>query len=165
VVGAQRVVEDDEAARKAFVDPAVDLRRVGITEERLPGLPVAGQGAARAGSALITRYEPEHVVVRARSRGPGLLVLGDNWFPGWKAEVDGREAPVERVDYLLRGVPLGPGSHRVELRYEPASWRIGWITSAVSLAALLLVVLVAWRRRRRDAAAEPETVAAVAGIG
>jgi hypothetical protein len=159
VVGAQRVVEDDEAARRAFVSPGFDPLREAITEERIAGVPrrsqsSRGSGGARPGlsSARILSYEPERVVVRARSDGSGLLVLGDNWSPGWKAEVDGRAASIERVDYLYRGVRLGPGQHRVEFSYEPLSWRIGWIASLVSLVALALVVLVAWRRRRAERA-------------
>ena len=80
-------------------------------------------------------YEPERVVIRARSPGRGLLILSDNDYPGWKATVDGRAADVERVDYLFRGVALGPGAHTVEFRFEPLSWRIGWIVSLVSLVA------------------------------
>ena len=47
--------------------------------------------------------------VRRRPRGEALLVLGDVYYPGWKASVDGDEVPIERVDYLLRGVRIGPG--------------------------------------------------------
>ena len=61
-------------------------------------------------------------------------MLGDNWFPGWKAKVDGRPVDVERVDYVLRGTVAGRGHHRIEYRYQPASWRIGWIISLLSLA-------------------------------
>jgi uncharacterized membrane protein YfhO len=75
-------------------------------------------------------------------------VLGDNWFPGWKAKVDGKSAPIERVDYTYRGVRLGPGPHTVEFSYEPASWTIGWVTSLLSLVALGGVALVGLRRRR-----------------
>ena len=88
-------------------------------------------------------------MVRASSDERGLLVLGDNDFPGWKAKVDGREVPIERVNYLFRGVEIGAGSHRVEFSYEPLSWRIGWITSLLSLAALATAVLLAVMRRRR----------------
>jgi uncharacterized membrane protein YfhO len=89
------------------------------------------------------------VVLEASSSGPGLAVLGDNWFPGWRAKVDGKEADVERVDYLFRGVRVGAGTHRIELTYRPASWRIGWIVTLVSIAGLALVLLVGWRRRER----------------
>ena len=148
VVGAQQVVGDGDAAREAVTTPGFDGRRVAVTERRLEGLPV-GRGARGAGTARIESYEPERVVVRASSDERGLLVLGDNDFPGWKAKVDGREVPIERVNYLFRGVEIGAGSHRVEFSYEPLSWRIGWITSLLSLAALATAVLLAVMRRRR----------------
>jgi uncharacterized membrane protein YfhO len=90
--------------------------------------------------------EPERVVIRARSAGAGMVVLGDNWFPGWKAKVDGQPASVERVDYIYRGVRVGPGEHTVEFRYEPLSWLLGWITTLVALAGLALVLVISWRR-------------------
>jgi uncharacterized membrane protein YfhO len=80
-----------------------------------------------------------------------MLVLADTWFPGWKATVDGQDAAVERVDYLLRGVRLGPGEHTVEFSYEPLSWTIGWIVSSLSLPCLALATVVGLRRRRRVA--------------
>ena len=148
VVGAQEVVADDEAAERRFTSRGFDARRTAVTTKRLPGLPEAARGTG--GDARIVRYEPERVVIRARSSGRGLLVLSDNDYPGWKATVDGRSAPIERVDYLFRGVALGPGTHTVEFHYEPLSWRIGWITSLVAVAGLAIAVVVGARRRRRS---------------
>ena len=73
-------------------------------------------------------------------------MLSDVCYPGWQATVDGRDVPIERVDYLLRGVAVGPGRHTVELAYRPASWRAGRMVSA--LAALALAAAVALSRRR-----------------
>jgi MYXO-CTERM domain-containing protein len=148
VVGAQRVVDDSEVERKTVTRPSFDARRVALTEKPLPGLPESGDGGG--GAARIVTYKPERVVVRATSSGQGLLVLGDNWFPGWKAKLDGKSVPVERVDYTYRGVRVGPGAHTVEFSYEPASWTIGWITSLLSLVALGALVAVGLRRRRRS---------------
>jgi hypothetical protein len=148
VVGRQRVVAGEDAALDAITQPGFDARRVAVTERRLPGL--AGEGAVDAarGGARIERYEDERVILRARSSSDGLLVLSDVHYPGWKAEVDGREVPVERVDYLFRGVRIGPGTHIIELRYEPLSWRIGWAVSALGLIGLVACAAVGWRRRR-----------------
>jgi uncharacterized membrane protein YfhO len=53
------------------------------------------------------------------------------------------------VDYLLRGVQIPAGAHRVEFRYEPASYRAGWIISLIATMAVLGVAFVGWRRRQR----------------
>jgi hypothetical protein len=151
VVGAQTAVGDEAAALAAITRPEFDARRTAITEQKIRGIP-SGAAAAARGSAQIVRYEPERVVVRAASAGPALVVLGDNDFPGWNAQVDGQDAPIERVDYLFRGVRVGPGSHTVEFRYQPLSWRVGWVVSVVALVGLMLALVLGLRRRRRQAA-------------
>lgn len=132
VVGTARAVPDDATALHAVLDPGFDGRREAIVER-----PLAGLSGGTPGRARLLRYDPEHVVARARMTGTGLLVLDDVHYPGWQATVDGRPAPIRRVDYLLRAVRLGPGTHTVEMRYRPASWTVGWIVSAVALIVLL----------------------------
>jgi hypothetical protein len=146
VVGGQHVVGSDSEALATVTSPLFDPRGAAVTEKRVAGVGDRGAG----GAARIVKYEPERVQIRARSNGPGLLVLSDNYYPGWKATVDGHDVPVERVDYLLRGVPLGAGEHTVEFRYEPASWRIGWIISLLALIGLVAAVVVGRRRRARS---------------
>jgi uncharacterized membrane protein YfhO len=74
-------------------------------------------------------------------------VLTDVYFPGWKATVDGHEAPIQQVDYLLRGVRVPAGAHTVEFRYEPASFTAGWIVSLLALIGIAGAAYVGWRRR------------------
>jgi hypothetical protein len=150
VVHAQRVVDDDGAALDAITRPDFDARELAITERRLSGLPTEPRpdGRGPTADAAIVSYEPERVVARARTAEPGLVVLPDTYFPGWKAEVDGREVPVERVDYLFRGVRVAAGEHAVELRYEPLSWRVGWIISLIALIGLAVATVIGFRRRR-----------------
>jgi uncharacterized membrane protein YfhO len=76
-----------------------------------------------------------------------MLVVSDAWDPGWKATVDGKDADVERVNYVMRGVRVGPGAHRVEFTYRPWSFTVGWIMSLAAVV-VLLGALVWWRRRR-----------------
>jgi hypothetical protein len=152
VVGGQQVVSGADAALNAFTKSGFDARALAITERRIAGLP---ERPARGEAARIVTYAPERVLIRARSSGPGLLVLGDNYFPGWKATVDGTPAKVERVDYVFRGVRIGPGPHTVELRYEPLSYRVGWIISLVSLISLAEAVMAGLRRRSRRRSPAP----------
>ena len=92
--------------------------------------------------------------MRTESAHDALLVLSDTHYPGWRATVDGRTAAIHRVDYILRGVSVPAGEHKVDFRYEPASWRAGAIVTVATFLALLLVlvgprwqVLVPHRRR------------------
>ena len=149
VVDRQRVVDGEDAALDAVVSPDFHPLEEAVTEERVPRVPASGRGQS-SGRARITRYAPEQVDVAAELDEPGLLVLSDLDYPGWKAEVDGREVPIERVDYALRGVALSAGSHTVAFRYEPLSWRVGWILSLLGLALLAAAVVVGLRARRRE---------------
>ena len=57
-----------------------------------------------------------------------LLVLGDTFYPGWTATVDGVKAPIFQANYLFRGVFLEPGAHRVEFSFTPTHFALGaWI--------------------------------------
>jgi hypothetical protein len=142
-------VRGAEQALAATLDPGFDARRLAVTERDVPGIPRAGRApAGSAGTARLVRTDRERVVASATASRRSLLVLTDVHYPGWKARVDGRPAPIERVDYLLRGVAVPPGRHEVEFRYEPSSWRLGWLLSLVSLTALVLVVLAGVLRWR-----------------
>jgi len=81
------------------------------------------------------------------SEGPALLVLADNWYPAWKATVDGEAAPVLRANHTLRAVPVLAGTHEVELHYDLGGLMGGLLTTVVSV--LLLVGVAAWGRFRR----------------
>ena len=149
VVAAQRVVGSGDAALAAVGRPGFDIRRGAVTERRLPGLPDAPPGGtAPAGDARIVSSEADRLVVRATARSAGLLVVSDNWFPGWTATVDGRPADVERVDYVMRGVRVAPGEHTVAFAYRPLSWRIGWIVSLLALAGIAAAWVLGGRRGR-----------------
>jgi hypothetical protein len=147
LVGGQQTVDGDDAALAAVTAPGFDGRRAAVTES-----PVAGLSAGPApspGSARIVSYADERAVLESRAARPSLLVLTDVWYPGWKATLDGKPADIERVNYLMRGVKVPPGTHRVEMRYEPASWRAGWIISLVCLLIVIGLVVAGIRQRGR----------------
>jgi membrane protein YfhO len=147
LVDRQVVASSATAARDTVTAAGFPARTTAVVERPVTGL-AAGSGSP--GTAAIAGYEAERVAVDTDATRPALLVLTDNWYPGWKAKVDGKDAPVERVDYLIRAVRVPAGAHRVEFSYEPASWRAGWIVSLLALLAILGAAGFGWRRRRNQ---------------
>jgi uncharacterized membrane protein YfhO len=78
------------------------------------------------------------------------LVVSENYYPGWKATVDGKAAPVGRADYTLIGVELPPGARSIELNFTSPSYergkRVTWVAIAVGL---LMLGAGIWRDRSR----------------
>ncbi|MBI4301274.1 MAG: YfhO family protein [Chloroflexi bacterium] len=102
-----------------------------------------------------TKDEPDKINISAQLARPGFLVLTDAYYPGWKAWVDGSPAPIYRAQYLFRALYLAPGQHEIEFRYEPASWRWGWLITRLTLALVIgLLGLMALKailgRRAKD---------------
>src|SRR6185437_8703339 len=163
VVDRQRTVAGDKAALAAVTAPGFNSHGLAVTERRVPGIPQAPTTLVPTGtltvgvpidtSARLASYGAEKVVIDATATNRSLLVLTDSFYPGWKATVDGKPASIERVDYVLRGVSIGPGHHTIVMRYQPTSWRIGWIVSLVALLALLGALASVWigKRRRQTA--------------
>src|SRR5262249_38282507 len=140
VVGAQTVAPSGAAAMSDVIAPRFRIDRSAITEKRVPGVPVAAAGrapAAPAGTARSATVHDHSLIADAPARRRGMLVVSDSWAPGWSATVDGHPVTVHRVDYVYRGVPIGPGRHRIVFSYHPVTWTIGWITSVVALVLLL----------------------------
>jgi uncharacterized membrane protein YfhO len=73
-------------------------------------------------------------------------VLSEAYFPERRAWIDGREVPIQRTDLAFSGLYVPAGSHRVEVRYVPASFYLGATVSVLTLLAW--IGLWGWSRRR-----------------
>lgn len=79
---------------------------------------------------------------------PAMLVRAEVYHEGWRAFVDGKQAPLWQVNFLQQGVWLPAGPHQVELRFMPPNLVRGALVSMASLAVLLAVAAVGCLNRR-----------------
>lgn len=103
--------------------------------DKVPGPTATWDNAAKQ-QAKIARYEPNEVEIAARAGSRSILVLADNYYPGWRVRIDGKAADILRVNYNLRGVQLEPGEHKVLFSYQPRSLIQGLVISVLVAAAL-----------------------------
>lgn len=143
VAARHQVLSRDTALARASASD-FDPRQAVLLDE-----PPATVVLGGAGTALVTRDDPEELHVLADAPGGGWLLVTDRWAPGWKAWVDGTPAPVVRANGNARAVALPRGLHQVDLRYEPASWVAGLAVTAAGAALFVFSVVLGRRRAQR----------------
>jgi hypothetical protein len=81
-------------------------------------------------------WTPNRIEVSAD--GPGLLVLSEIVYPGWRVEVDGQPAELLTVNGLLRGVNLPSGNHHVVFSFHPTTFYAGLGLFTIAVLIILL---------------------------
>ncbi|MDI6874972.1 MAG: glycosyltransferase [Actinomycetota bacterium] len=137
--------EGEVILSRAEVDPATRRRIENISrpegETRVEVLERGGDG----------------LLLRTSGTGDTVLVLNQDYLPGWKAFLDGEERPLFSAYGFLTALYLPAGEHRVSLRYRSPGLLAGGVISLLSLAAFLgLLVLSLRRERARERAKESE---------
>ena len=90
------------------------------------------------------------VTLAGRSDSTAYLLVSENWFPDWHAEVDGKPATLLRGDYTLMSVALPPGAREVRFHFASSSYTRGKVITFLSLAlALALCLAPVWQGRLR----------------
>lgn len=121
-----------------------DLRTTALTVAAKPQLDTC----AAADSVRRIVDQPSLVHVDVEMACKGLLVVSDNWYPGWSADVDGASAPIWKVNSVIRGIVVAAGRHSITMHYRPFSVYFGLLLTLLGLAA----AIVLHRRHEPDAA-------------
>ena len=128
-------VEADSDAVRTIRDDEFDGSTV-ILASKPPELPRTDDTTS---SVVVREATDNRLVIDATTGSAGYLVIADTWYPGWKASVGGREAPILRANVVMRAIALPKGSSRVELRFEPEVFRVGaWVSGVVALLCVAL---------------------------
>lgn len=98
------------------------------------------------GTVTVKTQGFNEIQVRTSGAGPGLVVISESHAPGWRAWSNGVELPVHRVNGLILGVEVPPGTHQLRLKYQPEHWPL-----ALALSSLCtLFWLMGWLRRPKQ---------------
>jgi hypothetical protein len=122
-----------------------DIHRSALLEEPLAE-PLPQASVLPGTVALIRHFEPNSVWVEVEAKEKALLVLAEAWYPGWRAEIDGRVCDCLPANLWMRAIPVPAGRHEVRFYFHQNYLLPGLLISLAS-AGLLLLVLV-WPKRR-----------------
>jgi hypothetical protein len=142
LVGAQdvRVLPDPAAQVEKLKDPAFDPLQNVILErhpEEFQALELSGTAEAPfTGSVNMIDSDPDGYRFRVQATTPAVLVVSQNYFPGWRANVDGRPLSVFPAYHALMGIAVPPGDYVLDVVYEPRSFKWGALLSLAAAGAL-----------------------------
>jgi len=93
---------------------------------------------------IFDSYQSNSLRMRTNAACRGLMVVGDTWYPGWSATLDGAATPLYEVNTALRGIVVPAGNHMIEMRYRPLSVMVGGMMTVIGLLA---AAVIAWKSR------------------
>jgi len=129
---SQGATADPGEAEKTSVQPAAP------PVEEHPGLlsEVSSNGWCR-----LVVYRPTRIQVQVYAPAGGVVVIAQQFYPGWRAWVDPVEGSLPsrlpcfiwRANRVMQGIVVPPGHWLLTVTYRPLSFRIGAVLSFFSL--------------------------------
>lgn len=101
--------------------------------------PIVGEAVAKTPGDTIyeTSYAPNRLGYRSHSAKENVAVFSEIYFPwGWKATIDGKEAPIGRVNYVLRAMRVPAGDHKIEFTFDPQSLKV---TNTIAMVSIIVI--------------------------
>ena len=110
-----------------------------LVEAAVPGAPAE---AFKPVDGRVITFERSRLVVEIDAPAAGVLVINEAWSPLWRATIDGNDAALFPANYVLRGLVVPAGAHRVELVLSVPAYRGLLIADALLLLAIIALLVV-----------------------
>lgn len=112
--------------------------KTAIVEKNLPEQ-ITSPDTARA---VVAEFKSHKIVINTAASSRALMVLSEVYYPaGWNAYIDGNKAEIFKTNYVLRSVIVPAGEHKVEFRFEPVMYDLGWKLSNAAWGISILCIL------------------------
>lgn len=141
---------DEEMAAIGRINP----RTTAVTQETFrPQVPFQPQPDSAAGIALV-KNDNDIINYTSNSTTNQFAVFSEVYYAaGWKAFIDGKETPIVKVNYILRGLPVPAGKHNIEFRFEPSGYyngrKLTSIFSWLMIALFAAAAFMEWKRSKQ----------------
>ena len=131
---------DEELLAIKEMDPA----KTAVIREKyrdlLPGFDI---NSNEENAIELMEYRPNNLIYVSNLKSTQLTVFSEIWYPdGWVARIDGKKADIIRVNYVLRGLVIPSGEHKVVFSFEPPGYQTANIVSFAS--SFLLILFGLW---------------------
>ena len=129
------------------------LRHVAVADKKFSS--VLGESCQQDTLSIVTleNYEPNQLTYKVKSGQGGVIVFSEIYYPGWTATIDGQDAELGRVNYVLRALKVESGEHDVVLSFFPKSVdhteTIAYIALVLLFLLIAIVVFLEYRKKAK----------------
>jgi len=110
-----------------------------VDDEFKPMIGRVNAGTSQGSQIKLIQYEPNHLIYQANCKGQGIAVFSEIYYPkGWNAYINDKPVEHFRANYVLRGLIIPEGAHKIEFKFKPDSYFIG---NKVSMASSILLII------------------------
>lgn len=81
------------------------------------------------------------ITLKLQLENDGVLTVSENYFPGWRASVDGHETEVFPANLFMKAIRVPAGNHHVEWYFVPTHLALYGTISTLSLLALTIMAM------------------------
>ncbi len=136
--------EDDELWNDSTLRAFDPLKLAWVEQAQVTELaPYLPGGSPNRSEAVQVSYPtPQRAELDVALDRAGLVVLADIYYPGWELTIDGKPAPIYRVNRIMRGAAVSAGQHHLVYTFAPQSFRLGGIISLAGVGLLVLLGMV-----------------------
>jgi hypothetical protein len=104
----------------------------------------------------LTSYKPNHLKYVSNNSKNGFGVFSEMYYEnGWIATIDGKDAEILNVNYVLRGLQIPAGKHTIEFKFEPQVVKTGSTIALISTLLMLVTIglgIFYWRKQNKKLA-------------
>lgn len=146
VVSDFKVLSDEEDVLRLMFEKDTDLLQTVFLQEKPDTTKL---NAANSSNVSFVSYKYNNVVLEVNTSSSGILVLTDDYYPGWKVTVNGRNQKILKADYSFRGVVVPKGKSIVKFSYLPESFLIGVYLFLLGILGIIMgIVIGAFKTRK-----------------
>ena len=100
-------------------------------------------------SIVVAEKKSDYIRYDVSSDDTGLIIFSEIFYPkGWKAYINDQEVTMERFNYILRGLEVPKGKHRLEFVFDPTIVKLGSNISLFSTLGFVFIILVMILKRK-----------------
>lgn len=141
----------DNANEEILALKDVDLTQTVVLDQKLKNQVNSNLTKNHASNIELVHYQPNRLTYKTDVNAPQLAVFSEIYYPhGWTVKVDGKERPILKANYFLRGVQLEKGDKEIVMEFSPKIIQTGnvvtMIFNVLFIGLLIGTVFFLWKR-------------------